>query len=420
MMMLAMPVRYGVYASDSEEFLYNGNIYYQINDRDEIVITRARATVEEAHIPEEIDGMPVTEISVSAFQGKGRLKSVIVPSTVHTIGDYAFYQCKTLAEVEIPESVTYIGKKILKETPWFESQPDGCVIAGNNIVIGFRGDSSEVIIPDGTTAIAGGAFEACTSIMSVKIPSTVREIGGLAFSGCEKLTECVIPEGVETIGEYAFHWCSALQKVEIADSVTSIGNHAFAWCPSLISVKLPSGINRIEIAVFSECSSLAKIQLPSSVTEIGSLAFYGCISLKEFSVRSNVTTIGVDAFGGCSSLYKLSVYNGTCRIADSSDTIASGAVIYGFRESTAQVYAQSYERQFVVVSYIAGDINEDGVINISDAIAVLSIYAGMGSGIIKEPSDLEQLTGDMNKDGVLDIADATKILEQYAEHGAGL
>lgn len=420
MLTLMIPSRTGVYADGSEEFLYNGNIYYQINDHGEIVITRSRATVTEAIIPEEIDGVPVGEIGINAFYEKTRLHTVKIPSSVHTIGDYAFYGCEKLETAEIPETVTYIGKDIFKRTAWLANQPEGCVIIGNGIAVGFSGDSGELTIPEGTTAIAGGAFENCANVMSVSIPDTVRTIGERAFSGCGKLTECVIPDGVETLGEYAFNWCVALQKVYIPDSVTYIGNHAFVGCAGLIQIRLPKNISRIENAVFKGCSSLSRIQLPSSVKEIGNQAFYGCISLTEFSLRSTVASIGSDTFKNCSSLHKVTVYNESCKIADSSDTIASGAVIYGFRESTAQIYAQSYERQFVVVSYIAGDVNGDGEVNISDATALLSIYAQMGAGVISEPGEYEQLAGDVITDGVLDIADATEILRIYANRGAGL
>ena len=73
-----------------------------------------------------------------------------------------------------------------------------------------------------------------------------------------------------------------------------------------------------------------------------------------------------------------------------------------------------------MVSYIAGDVNGDGEVNISDATALLSIYAQMGAGVISEPGEYEQLAGDVITDGVLDIADATEILRIYANRGAGL
>ncbi|MBQ8515261.1 MAG: leucine-rich repeat protein [Ruminococcus sp.] len=404
----------------AEEFLYNENIYYQINALDEVVITRSRASVKEAVIPAEIDGRPVTEIQNNAFQSRTRLTTVSLPDTIQRIGDYAFYQCTRLETVEIPDTVTQIGWGILAGTPWLENQPEGCVIMGNQILIGYRGSDSQVVIPEGTTAIAGRAFEDCESLMSVSIPSTVTEIGGLAFSGCSKLTECTIPEGVVSLGEYAFNWCIALQTAEIADSVAAIGNHAFVGCSSLISVKLPSKLTRIESAVFLGCSNLTKVQIPDTVTDIGSDAFYGCLSLREVTLRSTVRSIGARAFGECTSLEKLTIFNDSCQISDSAETIAASSAIYGLRGSTAQTYAQTYERQFMIAEPVPGDVNENGLIEIADASRILLLYAQVGANLISAPGAYELLAGDMNGDGILDISDATQVLLIYARKGAGL
>ena len=405
---------------DSEEFLYNGNIYYQINELGEVIITRSRASVTVAELPCEIDGMPVTEIKSNAFQGRTRLVKVVLPETVTKIGDYAFHQCTRLEEVSIPDSITTVGWSILSGTPWLKNQPEGCVIVGNRIVIAYSGEGENIVIPEGVTSIAGCAFENLKSLMSVSIPSSVQNIGGLAFSGCTKLTECIIPEGVRTIGAYAFNWCSALQRADIADSVETIGNHAFLGCSSLISVKLPKNLARIETAMFCGCLSLTKIAIPASVTEIGSQAFMECISLGEISLRSTVVSIGTDAFEGCSSLQRLTVFNANCKIADSEKTVAPNAVIYGLRESTAQTYAQCYERQFVLAMPLAGDMNEDGIVDISDAAKLLSVYARCSAGSISQVSAFEMSAGDMNGDNSLDVSDAILILKYYAERSAGI
>lgn len=416
-LLMLMPVNFGAMAEDGEEFLYNGNIYYQINELDEIVITRSRASVTEAVIPAEIDGMTVTEIRGSAFRDRTRLTTVVIPDTVRVIGDYAFHQCIRLESVELPDSVAYIGWNILEGTPWLEAQPKGCVTAGDNILIAYTGSETHVTIPYGVKAIAGCAFEGCSTMMSVDIPETVTVIGGLAFSGCSQLTECTIPEGVTSIGAYAFHWCAALQKVEIADTVTSIGNHAFAGCQSLISVKLPDGLQRIETAAFYECASLTKMTIPCSVTEISSQAFYGCVSLSEVTLRSTVTSVGADAFAGCTGMQKLVFFNSSCMIADSEATVASNTVICGLRESTAQSYAQSYSRQFVLASPLTGDINEDGSIDLDDAVEILGLYAEKGAGTA-DISDFQFLAGDIDGNGDIGIDDAAQVLSIYAQNGA--
>ena len=408
-------------ASDSsEEYLYNGNIYYQINERNEIVITRSRASVTEACIPAVIDGMPVTEIQNNAFRERTRLTKVVLPETVTTIGDYAFFQCSRLEEVVIPETVSKIGWGILEETPWLANQPEGCIIAGNQIVIGYQGSSTSVVIPEGATAIAGRAFSQCTEIMSVSIPASVQEIGGLAFSGCSQLTECTVPDGVKTIGEYAFNWCVALQKADIADSVISIGNHAFMGCSSLISVTLPENLTRIENAVFQGCSNLKKIVIPATVTDIGSEAFYGCVSLNEITLRSTVLTMGSGAFGACTGLQKLTIFNNACKISDTEETICENTAIYGLRESTAQIYALNYGRQFLLAAPLAGDMDENGKVDIGDASLILMQYSRVAAGLISMPGAYQLLAGDMNGDGKLDVSDASEVLVYYTKNAAGI
>lgn len=419
-LMLPLSMYAEAFEENTDEFLFNGNIYYQINEFNEIMITRSRASVTEAIIPCEIDGMIVTEIKSSAFQGKTRLTKVVVPETVIEIGDYAFYQCTRLEEVFIPDSVESIGWNIFKGTPWIQNQPDGCIIVGKGIVIGYNGESEHIVIPQGVTAIAGCTFENAKNIMSVDIPESVCDIGGLAFSGCSKLTECVIPEGVHTIGAYAFNWCKALQMVSIADSVETIGNHAFLGCSALISIKLPKNLDRIETATFFGCTSLSKIVIPETVKDIGGQAFMECVSLNEITLSRNVEFVGEGAFGGCCGLQKLMVYNENCKIVDSEKTIESCTIICGLNRSSAQRYAQRYDRIFVPLVPLAGDMNENGEIDMSDATYLLSLYANICAGTITHVSAFDMAAGDMNRNGDIDIGDATIVLKIYAWQCAGL
>lgn len=411
-----------VYAFEDseEEFLFNGNIYYRINEYGEIIITGSRASVTEAEIPTEIDGMPVREIRNNAFQDRTRLRKVVLPETIEKIGDYAFLQCIRLEEVYIPETVSYIGWNILKGTPWLRDQPEGCVIAGDGIVISYSGEVQHLVIPEGVNAIAGCAFENSESLMSVSIPGSVRVIGGLAFSGCSKLTECSIPDGVREIGAYAFNWCSALQKINIADSVETIGSHAFLGCASLFDVKLPANLKKIDTATFCGCISLTKLTIPYTVKEIGSQAFMECISLEEVMLRKNVVSVGEGAFSGCTGLQKIFVNNTECRIADSEKTISSNTVIYGFVSSTVQTYAQNYERLFVTAYPLKGDVNDDGIIDVSDATMILSIYSQCASGTVTAINAFDMAAGDMNEDMKIDISDATGVLQWYAKNSAGI
>ena len=59
-------------------------------------------------IPSTLGGYPVTKIFDSAFENC-RITSVTIPDSITTIGDSAFYSCRSLTSITIPDSVTTIG-----------------------------------------------------------------------------------------------------------------------------------------------------------------------------------------------------------------------------------------------------------------------------------------------------------------------
>ena len=134
--------------------------------------------------------------------------SYVIPNSVTSIGEYAFFACNSLAEVVIPNSVTNIGDRAFS----------------------FCSSLAEVVIPNSVTSIGEYAFFACNSLAEVVIPNSVTNIGDHAFSGCSSLAEVVIPNSVTNIGDRAFSFCSSLAEVVIPNSVTSIGEGAFEYC----------------------------------------------------------------------------------------------------------------------------------------------------------------------------------------------
>ena len=215
-----------------------------------------------------------------AFYNCRSLTSVTIPSSVTSIGKSAFYNCRSLTSVTLPSSVTSIG--------WSA----------------FRGCSglTSVTLPSSVTSIGEYAFSGCSGLTSVTISSSVTSIGGSAFSGCSGLTSVTIPSSVTSIGGSAFSDCSGLTSVTIPSCVTSIGGAAFFGCSGLTSVTIPSSVTSIGGSAFSRCSGLTSVTLPSSVTSIGGSAFSHCSGLTSITIPSSVTSIGSSAFEGCSGL----------------------------------------------------------------------------------------------------------------------
>ncbi len=142
------------------------------------------------------------------------LTEYIIPDSVTSIGEWAFYDCENLTSVIIPNSVTSIGERAFYDCE----------------------NLTSVIIPNSVTSIGELAFSFCDNLTSVTIGSSVTSIGNSAFWGCDNLTSIIIPNSVTSIGEMAFWCCYNLTSVTIGSSVTSIGELAFSFCDNLKEV----------------------------------------------------------------------------------------------------------------------------------------------------------------------------------------
>ena len=134
-------------------------------------------------------------------------KTTVIPNSVTSIRDYAFFTCTGLTSITIPNSVTSIGES----------------------AFGASG-LTEIVIPNSVTSIGVFAFGSCGNLASVTIPNSVTSIGDRAFSSCMSLTSVILPDKVKKIGDYTFAFCWNLASVVIPGSVTSIGANAFEAC----------------------------------------------------------------------------------------------------------------------------------------------------------------------------------------------
>ena len=256
-----------------------------------------------------------------------KLTLYVIPNSVTSIGDSAFYDSRSLSNIVIPNSVTSIG----------DSAFEGCNSLGS------------LVIPNSVINIGKGAFKWCKSLAEIVIPNSVTNIGEFAFCGCSSLAEVVIPNSVTNIGKGTFANCSYLADVVIPDGVTSIGNNAFMSCSSLEYISLPKSVICLNGNPFFnwngklECLSpnfiyednilfnkdksriisfrnqkLTSYVIPDSVTRIEDRAFFRCKSLVEVVIQNSVTSIGDRAFCGCKSLAKVVIPDSVTSIGDSA------------------------------------------------------------------------------------------------------
>jgi hypothetical protein len=131
------------------------------------------------------------------FSGKTSLKSIILPSSLLSLGYYAFMYCNGITNIVIPSSVTSI-----RDYAFYLCE-----------------GLTSVSIPSSVKSIESYAFGSCHSLTSVNIPSTVTSIGSNAFSDCKVLTSIIIPSSVTSIGSGAFGSCSGLTSITVNWSI---------------------------------------------------------------------------------------------------------------------------------------------------------------------------------------------------------
>ena len=256
-------------------------------------------------------------------------------SQLKEIDSHAFLNCKKLASITLPNSVTYLG----------ENDP---------------------------TSDAGGVFEGCESLTSFKFPSSYasrnlpsftfkncknlatidwngynpKRLNSCAFWNCDKITWSQVPQSVEELGDECFYDCAALTSVDLSkikkmdtgvfwgtpltsvewpaavteipartfwacgqlttikgipgqpgawDNITKIGENAFNMC-ALTTIKLPAELKTIDAQAFRSCDHLATVDYGTKVETIGDGAFWYTGALKKFFFKGSVKTLGANAF----------------------------------------------------------------------------------------------------------------------------
>ena len=254
----------------------------------------------------------LTRLGAQVFAYCYSLTDLTIPSSVTSIGDYAFMN-SGLTSITIPRSVTNIGVapfSVCQSLPAIQVAPlnpayraVGGILFDQNqttlIQCAAATSLKTFTIPGTVTGIGEGAFYYCQSLTSVTIPDSVIRIGASAFEVCRGLTNAPLPAGLLSLGDLAFAF-SAVTNVAIPGGLTSIGNSVFTQA-HLGSVTIPDGVTSIGTNAFKECHYLRSVQLPNRLTTLGSQAFMSC-PLTNLTIPGSVTSIGAAAFFGCGSL----------------------------------------------------------------------------------------------------------------------
>lgn len=246
----------------------------------------------------------VTGIGEQAFADCSSLQSVVIPSTVKTIGNNLLTNCGNLTSIVVSEGNTAYDSR------------EGCNAIINSSTNELIEGCNNTMIPNTVTSIGNGAFRGRSGLTSFSITESVTSIGNYAYTDCNGLTKISIPRSVTSIGNYAFQGCSGIKSVVIddRDAELTLGNNGssplFSGCP-LDSVYIGGNItyntgSGYGYSPFYRNTSLRTVVISDKETEVSDYEFYGCTGLKSFKVGDGVTKFGDWAFSGCTSLESLS------------------------------------------------------------------------------------------------------------------
>ena len=195
------------------------------------------------------------------YTGGGKVKSIVIPGTVKTIGKRAFQGCKSLQSVVLFSGIETIDVLAFSKT--------GLIT---------------IDIPGTVKSIENFAFEDCFSLVSLKLNNGIERIGYCAFEDCYKLTSVTIPSSVNSIDSGAF-------MVGYAESAES----------NLTSIQVESGNpyydsrGNCNAIIETETDKLicgcATTVIPEDVKIIGMYSIYGDIVREDIIIPNQVTTI---------------------------------------------------------------------------------------------------------------------------------
>ena len=286
--------------------------------------------------------------------------TAVICNTVRTVPAKLLYKNQALFRLSVSQRVTAIGYAAF----------DGCK-ALNEVT--FAAAIRKTLTDLSFTRlgeIGARAFARCGALERIDIPGTVSYIGEAAFAGCRALRQVhfgtkdtatgtdVSRSALREISAGTFRKCSALPSIIIPDTVEAIGFGAFDRCTHLKNVYFGSiaetaqhaQLQTIADCAFRDCKRMNWFKFPQTVSLIGYSAFENCRSLKKLTLPESVATIQSGAFDGCSRLRSIKILNAACVVDYYSTTFPESATLYAYsNHSSAKAYSILFVRTFRIL-----------------------------------------------------------------------
>ena len=191
----------------------------------------------------------VKNIGDNVFAYNENIKTVVIPSSINTIGSNAFRECKALCGVSFNYGVSMLR--------------DGCFADCEKL--------KQINLLDSIGYIGSGAFTNCISLTELRIPWSLTDIESYVFANTG-ITTLSLPPDIIKIHERAFMGCSVLEEVKFNNKLQNIEDSVFKNCVMLNKIELNEGLSYLGAESFANCD-LVSVVVPNSVEEIGAGVF---------------------------------------------------------------------------------------------------------------------------------------------------
>ena len=387
------------------------------------------------------------------------LTELKISEKAEIINDYAFATCYKLKDLVIPENIKQINNSAFSACINLES----------------------VELPKSINAVYTGTFYMCESLKNVKFNGDISAIGAGAFAECSSLTEFDIPDSVKYIGTNAFEFSPC---IEVINDIHYVDNWVVDSEEDIENAVPKKGTVGIAEMSFQFTKNIKHVDFPESVIYVSDIAIVATGNYP-YEIHYRASYINEDTLRGAKSASDFYIYDKECDIFDSEKTIPAeykinekmpdlesdgvitsiwgdiagetveepeepvdkSVVIHGYAGSTAQAYAEKYNRKFevieeeipqtttaeitttttativetttvttekntedVVTEIVKGDANGDGKMTIADAVSLTNWIMGVSDAKLENPDAV-----DLCEDGKIDVFDLCLLREELVK-----
>lgn len=244
-------------------------------------------------------------------------------SGVTTVGESAFYECRSLEEVTLHEGITGIGMCAFYRDPLLtEINFPSTLTQIAALAINCEG-ITDIYIPAGVSYIgevlnAGENLESITvadenpyfcSVDGVLFTKDMKKL--MAYPRMKSGTVYVVPEGVEKICMEAFA-SSRLTEIILPEGLKETESNTFLFCKGLVSVTLPESFTALGFGTFQNCYNLREIYMPAGITYIDPDALLNCSLVTAYVCKDSYAHTWCEENGVDYAFIPYTVASGSC------------------------------------------------------------------------------------------------------------